>query len=166
MFKKKKEMTGILYSPLCGRIIPQNEVSDPVFSEEMLGKGFAVIPKEKMQTLRMPASGRIVSVSDTCHAVNILTDDGLELLIHVGIDTVELRGNGFELLCSVGDKLLCGDSVMNVDFEQIRSCGKETVTPVVITNPEIICQISAVVGECNKNGCEALRYVRKEDLQK
>ena len=69
---------------------------------------------------------------------------------------------GFALQAASPKKL----EIRKVDFEQIRSCGKETVTPVVITNPEIICQISAVVGECNENGCEALRYVRKEDLQK
>lgn len=161
MFNKKKETSGELYSPLPGMIIPINEVNDPVFSEEMLGKGFAVIPDDKMLTLRMPTNGRIVSISDTSHAVNILSDDGLELLIHVGIDTVELRGSGFEILCSVGDRLLCGDSVMNVDFAELKRWGKDTVTPVVITNQETVGEISPVIGECGAGGCVALRYVRK-----
>lgn len=166
MFKKKKEKTGELYSPISGRIIRLEEVNDPVFSEGMLGEGFAVIPEDKMQALQMPANGRIVSVSDTGHAVNVLTDDGLELLIHVGIDTVELRGEGFELLCSVGDDLLCGAPIMNVDFPEIKRRGKDTVTPVVITNSDTLNRKSPVSGEFTENGCVALRYVKKEASEK
>lgn len=165
MFKNKKDVSGVLYSPLHGKIIPIGEVSDPAFAEEMLGKGFAVIPDDKKLTLRMPANGKIISISETSHAVNILTDDGLELLIHVGIDTVELRGNGFEILCAVGDRLLCGDSIMNVDFPEIKKHGKETVTPVVITNPEVLAELSHVTGECSDEDHVALRYVRKDGKQ-
>ena len=162
MFKKKKAAQGELYSPLSGRIVPLSEVNDAVFSEEMLGKGFAVIPEDKMLTLKMPSDGRIVSVSGTSHAVNIIKDDGLELLIHVGIDTVELRGNGFELLCSEGDELSCGAPIMTVDFTELKRHGKDTVTPVVITNPEAVCKLSCEAGKCDGDGYIALRYVKEE----
>ena len=150
-------MRGELYSPLPGKIIPTSAVGDPVFSSGMLGEGFAVIPHEEMLTLRMPTNGRITSISDTSHAINILTDDGLELLIHVGIDTVELRGRGFELLCSAGDELLCGDPVMNIDFPELKRQGKDTVTPIIITNHELLREISPIIGMCNSNSV-ALRY--------
>ena len=162
MFEKKKSAEGALYSPLIGKIVSLSEVNDPVFSEEMLGKGFAVIPDSKMLTLRMPANGRIVSISDTAHAVNLLTDDGLELLIHVGIDTVELRGNGFELLCSVGDELPCGAPIMKVDFPELKRHSKDTVTPVVITNSESVTDLSAIIGKCDGDGCIALKYTKTE----
>jgi glucose-specific phosphotransferase system IIA component len=165
MFKKNSKKTlGELFSPLPGRIVNTDEVNDPVFANGMLGEGFAVLPDEGLLTLLMPASGKIASVSDTSHAVNILTDDGIELLIHVGIDTVELRGNGFELLCSVGDRLICGEPVMKVDFDELKRYGKDTVTPVIITNPEVISDMTVNVGRCD--GAVALRYKIREGAQK
>lgn len=162
MFRKSnKKPTCELFSPMQGRIVRTQEVGDPVFSGGMLGEGFAVIPEDGLQNVRMPTDGRIVSVSDTCHAVNILTDDGLELLIHVGIDTVELRGEGFELLCSVGDKLRRGDEVMTVDTSELKRRGKDTVTPVIITNPEVLSSMEVRVGRCDV-GSVALTYVRGE----
>ena len=163
MLFKKKESGGILISPLPGQIIPLSEVKDPVFAEEMLGRGFAVMPRDGMQVLKMPADGIIISVSDSAHAINVRTKDGIELLIHVGIDTVALRGNGFELLCTEGDLLSRGDPIMNVDFPFIRSCGKDTVTPVIITNSETVGELLLNTGDCNCSDHIALRYEKKED---
>lgn len=157
MFKKKSD-PGVIYSCMSGEIIPLSDVPDPVFSEGMLGKGYAIIPNQASTELLMPADGEIKSISDTNHAVNILTSDGLEILIHIGIDTVELGGKGFEVIRKPGDRLNAGNPIMKVDFEAIRAAGKETVTPVVITNPEVISVISPVFGKTDAGRNVTMKY--------
>nr|WP_324255053.1 glucose-specific PTS transporter subunit IIBC [Bacillus sp. REN16] len=127
-----KTITDTLVSPLTGKIIPLSEVPDSVFSNMMLGDGIAIEPTDG--TIVAPVNGEIITIFPTKHAVAIKSDAGAEILIHIGIDTVELKGEGFETLVSPGDKVTQGQPIVNVDFESIKVKVPSIITPVVITN--------------------------------
>ncbi len=152
---KKKSAGNVLLSCIDGKAVSTGEVPDPVFSSDMLGRGVAIIPSGRMCELYMPADGKITSVSETRHALNILTDDGLELLIHIGVDTVELRGAPFEVLCNEGEHYLAGDVLARIDVEQIIAAEKPVITPLVITNPEILSELDPIYTEA-KGGRDAV----------
>lgn len=135
MFKnifKKKSKTVELFSPLNGKVVNISEVPDPVFAEKMMGDGFAVIPSSGK--LVSPVRGKILQVFPTKHAICIETAEGLEMIIHVGLDTVELNGEGFEALVKADDKVEVGDALLNIDLDFLKKSNKEIITPVVITN--------------------------------
>lgn len=115
-----------------GRVLALNETNDPVFSTGTMGDGFALIPNE--HKIMAPISGVVTMIAQTKHAIGITTDDGLEVLIHMGIDTVELKGNGFELFVKEGDTIKAGDVIANMDLEVIQSAGYETTIMAIITN--------------------------------
>lgn len=121
-----------LASPLSGSIIPLSEVADPVFSGGILGEGIAVIPSEGR--VLAPADGIISAVTASRHAVGITTDSGVELLIHVGLDTVQLDGDGFVLHCGMGDKVRQGELLLEFDIEKITKAGYQLTTPVLVSN--------------------------------
>lgn len=129
-FFKKNDLK--IYTPVMGNIIPLEEVPDPVFSEKMMGEGAAVIPKEG--DIYSPVEGEIIQIASSKHAIGILTEDGSEILIHVGLDTVSLKGEGFTVTVEVGEKVRVGQRLIKVDWEFIRENGKNIVTPIVITN--------------------------------
>ena len=130
--KSTEKKENIVYSPLKGNVIPLSEVKDEAFSSGILGKGAAIIPKEGV--VYAPADGEISAFFTTGHAIGIKTTDGLELLIHVGMDTVQLDGKGFTPLVKVGDKVKKGQKLLEFDKELIKSEGYSTVTPVLISN--------------------------------
>ena len=129
-----KKNPKIIASPLEGKVIPLAEVSDPMFREEMLGKGCAIIPADGK--LVSPFDGVIDSVPESRHAIMMTSDDGVELLIHIGIDTVELKGEHFTSLVSAGERVREGDVLIEFDVEAIKSSGYDTSTPIVVTNSE------------------------------
>ncbi|MGE6258508.1 PTS sugar transporter subunit IIA [Heyndrickxia sporothermodurans] len=131
LFKKEKEELKI-YAPVNGQIIPIEEVPDPVFSEKMMGEGIAIIPTSG--NIYSPVDGTIIQVAPTKHAIGILTKDGTELLIHVGLETVSLQGEGFNVSVQKGDKVSSGQLLIEVDWEYIKTHAKSMVTPIVITN--------------------------------
>lgn len=131
LFSKKE---AYLLAVTDGDIIPLEQVKDEAFASGILGEGFAIEPTAG--TVYSPVAGTVESIADTKHAYTLLTDDGLDLLIHVGIDTVELKGNGFLPMVSQGDHVQAGDVLLRADLELIRSRGYPTTIPVVITTPE------------------------------
>ena len=124
----------VIASPLSGRVIPLEEAADGVFSEKMVGDGFAVEPAD--DRLYAPADCTVTTVFGTRHAIGLTTPEGCELLIHVGIDTVELGGAPFSIYVKEGDTLKKGDPIGSFDAQAIREAGCRTVTPVVVTNAE------------------------------
>ena len=128
-----------LKSPLTGKVLPLSEVPDQVFSSGMMGKGIAIDPE--LGELVAPADGEITTIFPTGHAVGITTTDGAEILIHIGMDTVELNGNGFEILVKQGDLVKAGDLLIRFDIEAIRAAGYSVITPVVITNTDAFADI-------------------------
>lgn len=115
-----------------GEVVGLECVPDPVFSEKMMGEGYAVIPDEGI--IYAPISGKVVQIFPTCHAIGIEAAGGVEVLIHVGLDTVMLQGRGFTLRCKEGDVVQAGDVLLEVDLQYLKEEGKQTITPVVITH--------------------------------
>ncbi|WP_086312894.1 PTS system, sugar-specific IIA component [Enterococcus sp. 7F3_DIV0205] len=138
-FLKKKapvEFNETLYAVATGKLIPISEVNDPVFSQKMMGDGFAIIPATG--EIYSPIAGEVLSVFQTKHAVGMKMANGLEILLHMGIDTVELNGEPFDIKVSEGSKVSQGSLIANVDLEAIVSAGKATDMVVVITNMDAL----------------------------
>ncbi|AIE58796.1 glucose-specific PTS transporter subunit IIBC [Bacillus methanolicus] len=122
----------VFVSPIKGEIKPITEVPDAVFSGKMMGDGFAIVPAEGIVV--SPVDGKIVNLFPTKHAIGLLSDSGREILIHFGIDTVNLKGEGFEALVSENDRVQKGQPLLKVDLEHIKNNAKSTITPIVFTN--------------------------------
>ncbi|UFT99997.1 PTS glucose transporter subunit IIA [Radiobacillus kanasensis] len=119
-------------APVSGKVVPLSEVPDPTFSEKMMGDGVAIIPSEGK--IVSPVDGKILQVFPTKHAVGIESKAGVEYLIHIGLETVSLNGEGFEAHVSQGDKVSSGDPLITVDLDIISEKASSTITPIVITN--------------------------------
>lgn len=129
----------ILFSPLNGKVIPLKEVKDAAFSSGALGDGLAVLPESG--ELYSPINGTVVALFPTGHAIGLSTDSGVEILIHIGMDTVSLEGKGFETSVSVGDKVIRGQKLIDFDKDAIISAGYDIITPIVITNTQDVLSI-------------------------
>ncbi|GFI03464.1 MAG: PTS glucose transporter subunit IIA [Lachnospiraceae bacterium] len=144
---KKRKKGTVISSPLKGECIPIKEVKDPTFAEEILGKGIAIIPAEGK--VYAPADGVVSTVFPTGHAVGVTTPDGVEILIHVGMDTVELKGQFFKTVVEADQKVKRGDLLLEADMEEISNAGYDTVTPMIICNSsdfsEITCKTEGMV---------------------
>lgn len=127
--KSKKE---VFVSPLKGELKPITEVPDQVFSGKMMGDGFAIVPSEGIVV--SPVAGKVVNVFPTKHAIGLVSDGGREVLIHVGIDTVNLKGEGFETYVAEGDVVDRGQQLLKVDLDYIRKHATSDITPIVFTN--------------------------------
>jgi len=129
LFKKRNLQ---IFAPLNGEIIPLDQVPDPVFSQKMVGEGIAIMPEQG--NIHAPIDGTVVLVSETLHAIGLRSNDGTEILIHVGLETVSLKGICFTVLVNTGDKVSIGQSLIEVDWDYIREHAKSIITPIVITN--------------------------------
>lgn len=144
--KPKKIIATRIYSPMNGKLIPIEAIPDKVFADKILGNGIAVEPTDGM--LYAPCDGKIVSVFDTKHAVNLISDDGCEILLHIGLDTVKLGGKYFNAHVKNGQTVKKGELLVSFDIDEIKKDGYKTVTPIIISNTEDYSQISfAVAGE-------------------
>lgn len=123
-----------IFSPLTGKIIPLNQVNDPTFASELMGKGIAIIPTEGKAYA--PDDGEVVSLFRTKHAIGFQTDSGVEILIHIGIDTVKLDGQHFQAHVQTGSQVKKGDLLVSFDIEAIKQAGFEVTTPIIITNSD------------------------------
>lgn len=119
-------------SPMSGHVVPLSEVPDTTFSDEMVGKGAAVIPTEGV--VLSPFSGKVYMIPETKHAIGLLSDEGVELLIHIGLDTVELQGKYFEVLVEENQPIEKGEPLLNFDIDQMAAEGIQLMSPVVVTN--------------------------------
>ncbi len=133
---KKKQKEEVVSAPLTGKVIPLSEVPDPVFAQKMMGDGLAIIPTEGV--LVSPVDGKIIQVFPTKHAVGILSNFGAEILMHIGLETVGMNGEGFEAFVKEGDTVKVGQKLMTFDLDLINEKATSTVTPVIITNGEQI----------------------------
>lgn len=122
--------TIYISSPVSGRVMPVTEIPDPVFSECVLGDGCGIVPEDGK--IYSPVDGVISSVADTCHAYGFLSDDGIEILVHFGLETVSLNGEGFTSYVHVGDKVKRGQLIAEVDMELLRCHSISTITPVLV----------------------------------
>lgn len=133
LFSKKKELD--LYAPITGELIDITEVKDQVFSQKILGDGVAIEPKEGI--LYAPFDCEVVQLFHTLHAIGLKAKD-VEILVHIGMDTVELNGEGFKGFVNEGDHVKKGQKLIEFDIDYIKSKGKEATTPIVITNMDLV----------------------------
>lgn len=131
-FAKSDDKVYDIVNPIEGKIIPLSNVNDAVFSQELLGKGIAIEPSSG--EVFAPTDGTITSIFDTKHAISLLSDNGMEILIHIGIDTVNMNGKGYEVFVKVGQKVKAGEKIAEFDIDEIKRNGYETTTPILICN--------------------------------
>ena len=139
---KETAKTFKLVAPMTGKSIPLSETPDPVFAQKMAGDGLAMLPEADVVVA--PADGELSLVFNTKHSFAMTLENGVELLVHIGIETVTLNGEGFEQLAEAGTKVKAGDPIIKIDREFIKSKGLPLTTPVLITNPDILKSITPV----------------------
>lgn len=125
---------GAIYAPITGNYISQAEIPDKVFSQGILGPGCGIEPAEG--EVVAPVNGIISIVADTKHAIGITSEEGAEILIHVGMDTVEMNGDGFKVLVKADQKVVCGQSLLKFDIGKIKKAGHPITTAFVLTNAD------------------------------
>ncbi len=135
--ENKKEIVAsgkekAINSPLKGELVPLKDLSDPTFAQEIMGKGVAIEPTENR--IFAPISGEVMVLPDSQHAIGIKGDEGEEILIHIGIDTVSLKGEHFKAFVQVGDRIEVGELLITFDREAIKEAGFQTVTMIIVTN--------------------------------
>ncbi|PFJ17465.1 PTS glucose transporter subunit IIA [Bacillus cereus] len=165
MFKKlfgfgSKTNEETIVAPLTGAVKNIEEVPDPVFAGRMMGDGVAIDPTEGVVV--SPVDGEIVQLFHTKHAVGIKAKNGTEILIHVGLETVKMEGEGFETHVSEGQAVKAGDKLISFDLELIREKAKSTITPIVITNTDAAESIKTTVGvTATKGSTEVMKVTMK-----
>lgn len=125
-----KEITTVIYAPMSGNVVSLDEVPDPVFSGRVLGDGVAIIPSEGK--IYSPVNGVIETIAKTKHAYGIKTDDGIDVLVHCGLETVSLEGEAFKLHVTEGARVKAGDLIAEVDLDFIKSQDVNPITPIVL----------------------------------
>lgn len=146
--KEKESVTAnsttetIMASPVKGKVLDLSEVPDALFAEKMIGDGFAIDPQEG--TVVSPVRGEIAHIFDTNHALAFITESGLEVLLHIGIDTVKMEGRGFKRLAEIGQKVEIGTPLMEVDWALVRQEAKSSITEVVVTNMDQVHEMKVI----------------------
>ena len=148
-FGKKEDKSILVTAPIKGEAVTIDKVNDPTFAQEMLGKGVAIKPAEGKVV--SPVNGEITVLFETKHAVSIKSDEGAEILIHIGLDTVNLKGEYFESYVKVGDRVKTGDLLIKFNEEKIKEAGYDTITPMIICNTFEYADVKvAKIGEIEK----------------
>lgn len=145
---------GTLVAPIAGKVLPMESCSDPIFAGKGMGDGCVVVPADG--TLVSPCDGTVSLVADTGHAVGLVSDQGAEILIHIGIDTVNLAGKPFAAYVKPGDRVGAGQPLMDVDLEQIKAAGLSTETMVIVTNTPDFSAVSTTASGAVAAGDELL----------
>ena len=144
----KKKVTVELQAPFAGQVATIADVPDPAFSGKMLGDGFAVAPQSTSGSLLVcaPATGTLQMVFKTGHAFSVKTTEGLDVLVHIGLDTVELKGEGFTVLTQQGETVTAGQPIIEVDLALLKQKGKNVITPVVLSEKSQVAEVHAITG--------------------
>lgn len=158
MFRKKK--TASIVAPVTGKVIPLENSEDRAFAEKLVGDGVAIMPVEG--DFRCPVNGRIAGIAEALHAYSIETEDGIDMLVHIGIDTVELKGEGYTPAVKSGDIVKAGDPLCKVDIELLRRRGYSLCTPVVICDMEKVSDFSPVYGDVIGGADTVIEYTPKK----
>lgn len=145
LFKKnKKEESLNFIAPVSGKAVDLSEVPDPVFAQKMAGEGLGI--DSTGDIIVAPCNGELTLVFKTKHAFAMTLDNGIEVLVHIGIETVSLNGEGFEQLTEQGTRVKAGTPIIKIDREFIKSKGLSLVTPVLITNPDTVKSLDVKTG--------------------
>lgn len=155
-FKKKKEDKGIL-SLTNGELLELKDVPDEVFSQKMMGDGFAI--KSTDGVILSPVDGTVQMVFETKHAIGLVTKDNLEVLIHLGIDTVKLNGEGFEVFVKPGDEVVAGQKLIKMDVDFIKANAKSDISPVLFTNLDQDKSVKVVTGKISAKEASRIEII-------
>lgn len=147
LFGKQEDAKIEIAAPVAGEAVPVTEVNDPTFSEEILGKGIAIRPTG--HEVVAPCDGTVEMMFDTGHAVSLTSKDGAEVLIHIGLETVKLKGAHYTTHAANGDQVKKGQLLISFDLEGIAADGYDTITPIVICNSDSFAQVECHTGAVN-----------------
>lgn len=153
LFWKKEGRRNVFLAPVTGECIPLEQVKDEAFASGMCGGGIAILPSEG--TFRSPVDGVVTGIAESKHAYTLTSRDGLEILIHIGIDTVSLRGEGFVAKVGEGENVRAGDVLCEADLERIRVGGFDTTSPALISNIEEVARSRFFTGRV-RGGVDAV----------
>lgn len=142
--KKTNEKVDVIGAPVAGETVASAEINDPTFGEEMLGKGLAIKPSDTK--VYAPFDGTVAMVFDTKHAVSLVSEKGAEVLIHIGLDTVSLKGEHFTTHVENGVIVKKGDLLLEFDKEAIKEAGFDTIVPIVICNTDEYKDVKRITG--------------------
>lgn len=134
LFKKKEAMDNNLYAPIEGEYIELEKIPDKVFASGMIGTGCGIVPKGEKVTA--PVNGEIIMVADTKHAIGIKSEMGAEILLHIGLETVAMNGEGFEVLVKVGDKIKVGQDLLRFDLKKNDEKADSEISAFLISNSD------------------------------
>ena len=155
LFGKKKKGPVVAKAFENGTVVAMKDVDDPTFAQEILGPGVAIEPKDG--TLYAPVDGTVSLVADSCHAVSVTASNGAELLMHLGIDTVELKGEGFTAHVKAGDKVSVGDKLVTFDLAAIKKKGYKMTTPIILCNKDEFSGVETIASGDVKVGDDLLK---------
>jgi len=160
MFKGKKEEVATIdiLAPITGEIIAIEDVPDVVFAEKIVGDGIAIRPTGNKMVA--PCDGEIGKIFETNHAFSLESDTGIELFVHFGIDTVELKGQGFTRIASEGQKVKAGDTIIEFDLEYLTANAKSILTPVVISNMDELKELQKMSGTVTVGEDAVLKIIK------
>lgn len=144
----------VIKAPLSGEIVPIEEVPDPVFADKVVGDGIAINPTGNQVVA--PCDGEIGKIFETNHAFSMETASGVELFVHFGIDTVNLKGEGFKRIASEGQQVKAGDTVIEVNLEYLKNNAKSVITPVVISNMDDVASLQKSTGTVTEGNDDLL----------
>lgn len=148
MFFKKKEKN--LLAPVSGKTIEIEKVNDPVFAQKMMGDGFAIEPSD--DTFYALCNGKLTALFPSNHAYGITTEDGLEILVHIGLDTINENGQGFTCNFQLNDTVKAGDAIIHMDSNYLKEKGYDLTTMVIFTNPKSYEKFQCTYGKEVKGG--------------
>jgi len=150
LFGKKEEINpNHVYAPMAGEAVSITEIPDPTFSEGLLGNGIAIKPTDGK--VYAPVNGTVDTMFDTGHAVSLISDNGIEILIHVGLETVGLNGAPFQVKVQNGQKVKKGQLLFEADLAAIQAAGLPTITPVLICNTDDYTTFNTTIGKTVTN---------------
>ena len=150
LFGKKEEINpNHIYAPMAGEAVSISEIPDPTFSEGLLGNGIAIKPTDGK--IYAPVNGTVDTMFDTGHAVSLISDNGIEILIHVGLETVGLGGKPFKVKVQNGQKVKKGELLFEADLEAIKAAGLPTITPVLVCNTDDYTTFNTIIGKTVTN---------------
>ncbi|MGF7397485.1 PTS sugar transporter subunit IIA [Thermoanaerobacterium thermosaccharolyticum] len=156
IFRKNHKKLSIK-APIDGDIVDIVEVPDEVFAQKLVGDGVAINPDSDVFV--SPVDGTITTVFPTKHAIGIKTPEGIEIMIHVGVDTVKLKGEGFTAFVNEGDKVKIGDKLLQIDRDIVKSKAKSLVSPIIITNMEKVKEFNKIVGKATAGQTDIIEAV-------
>lgn len=160
IFKRRNVKVASLVAPISGKVVSLSEVEDPVFSQKMAGEGVAIKPIG--DTIVSPVDGQLTLVFGTKHAFVVTTDEGIEILVHIGIDTVSLNGEGFEKIVGEGQRVQAGTPIIKINRSFIEGRRFSLITSVLITNPHITESIDRFENiECTAGQTTIIKYKNK-----